>query len=165
MGQPRLPIPNRTFHYAFWENLWSSDNLYSYYLNQDFFFKKFLYIYWNNWMTHRVYFFNFLKYKPKIKVILQKHKKYKLSKINNYVMFVDYYKKLRRKISFFTSRAFILRYQNWIYIYIYLYMPKIFYLRKKIVRKKKSSLSLIYLYNKARSVIVDPKKIKWHQFF
>ena len=156
MGQVTLPTLNRKGFSSVWENQWDSKLNYTLHLNQDMFLKKFFKLFFRNWISHNEMFFN-----KKIKF-----KKFiRFSKLNKSVTskkevqkYLSNYK--NKKFTYNVSKLFLIRYENWLLLYMYIYVPKVWTDRlnkKKQKAYNKSTIEFLYKYQTTKLLFLINK--------
>lgn len=133
MGQVTLPVLNRKGYSNVWENHWESKFAYSTQISEDIFFKNFFKIFLQNWLSSEENFFKKNLNKSNIADLKKKrYKKYfniEKKNISNKEI-LDFLKNTKNKrFPHYVSKTFIVRYANWIILYMYVYIPRAWYIR------------------------------------
>ena len=150
MGQVTLPVLNRKGVYDVWYNTWNVKQSFSTLLSEDEFLKNFFKIFLSNWVSAN----HLLKQKNfnnKISLVKKQRIKKYFSFLNKYDS-KEYNKVLKtiffKKFPYYVSRLYIIKYDNWVVLYVYIYIPNSW--TKKIFEKKKKKHNYSYiidLYN------------------
>jgi len=149
MGQVTLPVLNRKGFSSVWENQWDSKLNFTENVNQDMFLKKFFKIFLRNWVSHDNMFFN----KKTSKQNNIRFKKYDLKSFSKKSVNIFLKSVKNKKFTYNYSKIFILKYKNWIILYIFVYVPKVW--TDRINKKKqkpfnKSIIQSLYKYHSTK---------------
>lgn len=123
MGQVTLPVLNRKGIYSLWEHNWENKNHYSQNINEDMFLKKFFKYFLKSWLstkkTNVKYLSPITSQKKKMKI--KKFLNFKISKneIKNDLSKLPQF----RQFPYYFSRIYLIKYANWVIIYMYIYIP------------------------------------------
>ncbi len=127
MGQRNLPYLNKLKNSIFWNSNWDNFFLYSKNLKINFFIDKFFYYIFND----KLFFSNYF--------ISKKNNNF----LNNYYFFFEINNKFKfKKLPFYSSKLWFLRFQKWILVLIFFYninlkkkVKSTFFLKKFKFRK------------------------------
>lgn len=155
MGQAGIPMLNKVGQSMFWNSMWDNKINYTSNLSEDIFLKKFIpLIFGDNSSFKKLNLFNLDP--SKLRIVKNKYKLHVTIVGMKKTSFNKYIKKLK-KVEFYFSRAWILKYQRWVVIYLYVYIPKfskLNKLNKSLLYPKFFNINLLYRnYNYASQKI------------
>ena len=161
MGQVSLPVLSRKGKYDNWNYNWTAFKNYTLMHNEDFFIKKFIFIFFMYGITNNKYFLPVFLKKQKNRHNYIKINKYNLtdSTMNSISMLLN--KNNRNK--YYISKIYLCRYKSWLFIYTFVY--SVTNLRVKTLKNKikiqynnYSLLQQTYLFNKYMYLINNISK-------
>ena len=136
-----MPIMNKTGYSMYWNSMWDDKLNYTRSFKEDVFIKFFFYLFIEGGYTFLFRYkinnvddhLTFLKNKYNLHILKKKKEENNFNLITNYSNFSELY----------TSKIWLLRYQNWVifYFFIYSFNSGIFYKKKKkkIIKFRKSN--------------------------
>lgn len=136
-----MPIMNKTGYSMYWNSMWDDKLNYTRSFKEDVFIKIFFYLFIEGGYTFLFRYkinnvddhLTFLKNKYNLHILKKKKEENNFNLITNYSNFSELY----------TSKIWLLRYQNWVifYFFIYSFNSGIFYKKKKkkIIKFRKSN--------------------------
>lgn len=136
MGQVTLPVLNRQGIYSIWEHNWENKNNYTQNLNEDMFLKKFFKLFLKSWLSNKKTNLKYLSPKSKNnkKINFKKFLNLKISK-NELIGDISKLSQFRQ-FPYYFSRIYLIKYSNWIIIYMYIYIPESWLIKFNKFNKK-----------------------------
>lgn len=122
MGQSSIPVLNRTGYSMFWSSVWDDVHSYNKLFKEDLFLKKYIPLVFNDKISSRPLFLtNKYSFIINVKKLSKKYDVKLLQHINS-PSFSRHLFKLN-KMPNYISKIYIVRFQNWLVIYLYIYTP------------------------------------------
>lgn len=150
MGQVTLPVLNRKGYSSVWENHWESKLNFTKQLNEDMFFKEFFRIFFKNWLSYQTPIF-WKNYKSKsIDSKVTRFKKFKIVYTTTQDLKLFLKKTINKRFTYNFSKLFLIRFQNWIIMYVYIYVPQVWINRlqkRKVHYFNKNYIDSLYKHN------------------
>lgn len=137
MGQPSIPSLNKTGESMYWNSMWDDKINYGISLNECLFLKEVVPNFFQNFSEHRVISYMYKKDFFSNEKRLKDH--YNVTITKKYL-----YKELTSKFSknyikMFFSHVWVIKFQNWVFLYFFVYHPSLKniskYRQKKIFKK------------------------------
>lgn len=135
-----MPIMNKTGYSMYWNSMWDDKLNYTRSFKEDIFIKIFFYLFIEGGYTFLFRYkidnvdnhLNYLRNKYNLHILKKKKEEKNFNLLTNYSNFSESY----------TSKIWLLKYQNWVvfYFFIYSFNSGIFYKKKKNLKKKKSNI-------------------------
>lgn len=134
-----MPIMNKTGYSMYWNSMWDDKINYTRSFKEDIFIKIFFYLFIEGGYTFLFRYkinsvddhLNYIKNKYNLHILKKKKEESNFNLVVNYSNFSESY----------TSKIWLLKYQNWVifYFFIYSFNSGIFYKKKKnsIIKKSK----------------------------
>ena len=137
MGQPSLASWNKSGESMYWSSMWDQKNNFEQALNDSLFLKELVPSFFTNFSDRRI-----ISYMHKVDFSIKKD--LLLNKYNTQVTKKFNYNELCAKIEknydrMFFSQIWVLKFQNWVFIYFFVYYPLL--KKKKTIVKKKKKLN------------------------
>lgn len=147
-----MPIMNKTGYSMYWNSMWDDKLNYTRSFKEDVFIKIFFYLFIEGGYTFLFRYkivdvdkhLKFLKNKYNLHIIKRKKDE------NNFNLITDY----SNTSEPYTSKVWLLKYQNWVifYFFTYSFNSGIFYKKKKQKKKKQTKMKYLnilisYYYN------------------
>ena len=116
MGQTSIARLNKTGYSMFWNAMWDNKVNYSRFLKEDLYINDFFNLIFNDNMSLNIFNFKKINFKSNHNYVI-------FQNINNHQSLFKYISSLN-KISYFSSKLWILRYQKWVIFFYFLYIEK-----------------------------------------
>lgn len=141
MGQISIPMSNKVGYSMYWNSMWDNKINYSRSLKEDIYLNRFIILVFEDCISTKIIkFYN----KSYSNLVLNKYNFH--TKISNKKDFNNYLLKIN-KVTFYSSRLWILKYQKWIVLYFFIYLPVFNRLKIKNILYKDNFSNDKNLYN------------------
>ena len=141
MGQISIPMSNKVGYSMYWNSMWDNKINYTRSLKEDIYLNRFILLVFEDCISSKIIKFYNKNYST---AILNKYNFH--TRIPNKNEFNRYLTKIN-KITFYSSRLWILKYQKWIILYFYIYLPTFNRLKIKINLVEKNTTVSDNIYN------------------
>ena len=141
MGQISIPMSNKVGYSMYWNSMWDNKINYTRSLKEDIYLNRFILLVFEDCISSKIIKFYNKNYST---AILNKYNFH--TRISNKNEFNRYLTKIN-KITFYSSRLWILKYQKWIILYFYIYLPTFNRLKIKINLVEKNTTVSDNIYN------------------